>query len=87
MAEFHDVILSHTIESGHPDKCGRIVCLQGEDPSVKIGQDWTTLAMEVSGRQHNEENIDTESYELVNVDMEGGIVPGCGSPARNTSED
>ena len=33
----HDVRFLHTRESGNPDKCGRILCLQEEDPSVKIG--------------------------------------------------
>ena len=35
-------------ESRHPDKCGRILCLQEEDPSVKIGKGWTALAVKVS---------------------------------------
>ena len=78
--------LSHTRESGHPAKCGRIVCIQEEDPSANIGQDWNALAVEVSEGHHHEESIDNESYELVNFDMEGGLVRGCGSKVRKTSE-
>ena len=43
--------------------------------------------MEVSEGHCNEEIIDNESYELVNVDMEGGFVWGCGPPFGLTSED
>ena len=42
--------------------------------------------MEVSEGNQHEERIDNERYELVNVDMEGGLVWGCGSPFRKTSE-
>ena len=34
--EVHSVIFLHTRESEHPAKCGRIVCLQEEYPSVNI---------------------------------------------------
>ena len=30
--------------------------------------------------------IDNEIYELMNVDMEGGLVRGYGSPVRKTSD-
>ena len=73
-------------ESGHPDKCGRILCLQEEDPSIKIGQDWTSLAAEVSEGNYHGEIIDNERYELVNVDTEVGLVQGCGRPFKKTSE-
>ena len=79
--------LLHTRESGNPDKCGHIVCLQEEDPSVKIKQDWTSLELEVSDGHSHEESIDNERYELVNVDMEGGIVRGCVSIFRKIFED
>ena len=36
VVEIHNVRLLHIRESGYPDKCGCIVYLQGEDPSVKI---------------------------------------------------
>ena len=42
--------------------------------------------MEVSEGHHHEESIDNESYGLVNVNMEGGLVLGCGLPVRKTSE-
>ena len=45
------------------------------------------MAVEVSEGHHHKESVDIESYELVNVDMEGGIVRGCGSTFRKTSED
>ena len=85
VAEVHVVRFSHARESGHPDKCGRIFCLHEEDPFVKIGQDWTTLAIGFSKGNNHKESIDNEIYELVNVDTEGGIVWGCGLPLRNTS--
>ena len=50
--EVQNVILLHTRESGRPDKCGRIVFLQEEDPSVKIGKGWTALAVDISERDH-----------------------------------
>ena len=34
--------------------------------------------MEVSEGHHHEESIYNERYELVNVDMEGGIIRGHG---------
>ena len=79
--------LLHTRESVHPAKCGNIVCLQEEDPSVKIGKDWTALAVEVSEGHHHKKSIDNESYEIVNVDMEGGIFRGCVSQLGKISED
>ena len=44
------------------------------------------MEVEVSEGHHHEESIDNESYELVNFDMEGGLVRGCGSKVRKTSE-
>ena len=85
MTEVHDVIFTHTRESKHTDKCGRIVCLQEEDPSVKIGQDCTALEVEVSEGYHHEESIDNERYDLVNVDMESGLVRGYGPSVVKTS--
>ena len=76
-----------TKESGYSAKCGRILCLQKEEPSFKNVQDWTALAVEVSEGHCNEEIVDNESYEIVNVDMEGGFVWGCGPPFGLTSED
>ena len=73
MEEVQDARFLHTIESGHPDKCGFIFCLQEEDSSINIGKDFTALAVEVSEGRHHEEIIDNESYELINVDMEGGL--------------
>ena len=70
------MILTNMRESRHPDKHRHIVCLQEEDPSVKIGQDWTTFVVEASEGHHHEKIIDNESYELVNVDMGGGLVRG-----------
>ena len=37
MTEVHGVKFSHSRESGHTDKWGRIVCLQEAYPSVNIG--------------------------------------------------
>ena len=74
------------IESGHPDKCRRIVFRQEEDTSFKIGQDWTALVVEVIEVHHHEESIGNESYELINVDMEGEFEHRCGPPFRKTSE-
>ena len=56
--EVHDGILLHTRESRHPVKCRHIVCLQEEDKSTNIGQDWTALAVEVSEGHNHGENID-----------------------------
>ena len=73
-------------QSGHTYNCGRIVYLQEEDPSIKIGQDWTSLAAEVSEGHYHGEIIDNERYNLVNVDTEVGLVQGCGRPFKKTSE-
>ena len=40
----------------------------------------------MSEGHHHKGNIDNESYELLNVDMKGGIVRGCGPPFEKTSE-
>ena len=85
VAEVHVVRFSHGRESGHPDKCGRIFCLHEEDPFVKIGQDWTTLAIGFSKGNNHKESIDNEIYELVNFELEIGLVQGCGFPAMKTS--
>ena len=45
MTEVRDIRFMHMRESRHPDKCERIVCLQEEDTSVKIDQDWTELVV------------------------------------------
>ena len=45
------------------------------------------MVVEISEGDHHEEIIDNESYEIVNVDIEGGLVWGCGSPFRKTPED
>ena len=42
--------------------------------------------LEVSEGHDHKEGIDDESYELLNVDMEDGIVRGCGSLFRKTAE-
>ena len=47
----------HTRESGHTAKCRRIVCIQEEDSSVKIGQDWNSLLAEVSEGHHHEKEL------------------------------
>ena len=73
-------------EYGHPTKCGCIFFLQEEDLSVKIGQYWTALVVEISEEHHHKEIIDNEIYELMNVDMEGRFVRGYGSPVRKTSD-
>ena len=86
VTEFQDMRLSYTREYIHPEKCKSIVSIYEEDLSVNIGQDWTALAVEVSEVHHHEESIDNESYEIVNVYMEVGLVWGCGSPVRKTSE-
>ena len=54
VSEVRDVILSHTRDSGHPDKCGRIFCLQEVDSSINIRWDWTALEVEVSEGRHHE---------------------------------
>ena len=87
MAEVHGVGFLHTRETGHPDKIGCIVCLQEEDPYVNIWQDWTALEVEVREGYHHEEVIYNESYELVNVDIEGGLIEGYGSPFGKTYKD
>ena len=58
VTEVHDVRFSYTRESVHSAKCGRIVCLQEEYPSINIGQDWTSLEVEVSKKLLHEETID-----------------------------
>ena len=73
-------------ESRYLDKRRRIVFFQEEYPSVKIGHYWTSLVVEVSEGHHHGEIIDNEIYELMNVDMEGGLVQGYGSPVRKTSD-
>ena len=70
--------LSHTRESGHSAKCGRIVCLQEEYPSINIGQDWTTFDVGVSKKLLHEEIIDHYRCELVNVYMKGRLIQVCG---------
>ena len=54
VTEVHDIIFMNIRDSRHPTKCGRIVCLQEEDTSVKIGQDWTALVVEVSEGYYHE---------------------------------
>ena len=43
--------------------------------------------VEVSEGHNHEESIDNEIYELVNVDMEVGLVRGFESSNRKTYED
>ena len=43
--------------------------------------------MEAIERNQQEESIDNERYELVNVDMKGGLVRGRGPQLRKTHED
>ena len=69
MTEVHDVIFTHTRESRHLDKRGRIVYLQEKDTLVNIGQDLTSFAVEVSEGHHHEERVDNERCELANFDM------------------
>ena len=45
------------------------------------------MAVEIIEGHNHEESIDYESYKIVNVDMEGGLVRVCGSPFRKISED
>ena len=41
----------------------------------------------MSEGHHHKGIIDNERYELLNVDMEGGIVQGCGPPFGKTYGD
>ena len=85
VTEFQDMRLSYTREYIHPEKCKSIVSIYEEDLSVNIGQDWTALAVEVSEGHHCKESMNNEGYEIVNIDMEGGLFRECGSPVWKTS--
>ena len=57
VTEVHYVRFTLTRESIHPAKREHIVCLQEEYLPVKIGKDWTTLAVEVSEEHHHKKII------------------------------
>ena len=56
---------------------------------ISICQDWVGLDFlggGISEVHHHEESIDNDSYEIMNADMEGGLVQGCVLSVRKTYE-